>query len=173
MRRDRRLCRLMPRDSRRTPIKWRAEDLPTPDVHRRARPRQLSVSRRLREYIDWSPFFHTWGLKGIYPRILEDERQGVEAGKIFADGNAFCLTASIAENLDCCAWSLRIFSCQRRRRRCRALYTDCACQRAWWTRFHFLQPAGEPRRQRAVPLARRLYRAKGGRAVAITSVPSP
>ena len=27
----------------------------------------------LRDFIDWSPFFHTWGLKGVYPRILEHE----------------------------------------------------------------------------------------------------
>jgi 5-methyltetrahydrofolate--homocysteine methyltransferase len=44
--------------------------------------------KTLREYIDWSPFFHTWGLKGIYPRILEDVVVGTEATKLFADGNA-------------------------------------------------------------------------------------
>jgi 5-methyltetrahydrofolate--homocysteine methyltransferase len=43
---------------------------------------------RLREFIDWSPFFHAWGLKGIYPRILDDQRQGAEARQIFAEGNA-------------------------------------------------------------------------------------
>ena len=30
----------------------------------------------LREFIDWTPFFHTWELKGVYPRILEDEKYG-------------------------------------------------------------------------------------------------
>ena len=39
----------------------------------------------LREFIDWSPFFHTWGLRGLYPRILDDERQGVEARKLYDD----------------------------------------------------------------------------------------
>ena len=52
----------------------------------------------LREYIDWSPFFHTWGMKGIYPRILNDEVQGSEARKIFADANAL-LDRIVAENL--------------------------------------------------------------------------
>jgi 5-methyltetrahydrofolate--homocysteine methyltransferase len=52
----------------------------------------------LREYIDWSPFFHTWGMKGIYPRILEDERQGAEARKLFADGEAL-LDRIIAQKL--------------------------------------------------------------------------
>ena len=42
----------------------------------------------LREFIDWSPFFHTWELKGVYPRILEDERQGEQARQIFAEANA-------------------------------------------------------------------------------------
>ncbi len=38
-----------------------------------------SRSRRLRDFIDWSPFFHTWGLKGIYPRILDHETNGEQA----------------------------------------------------------------------------------------------
>jgi 5-methyltetrahydrofolate--homocysteine methyltransferase len=39
----------------------------------------------LREYIDWSPFFMTWEMKGKYPKIFEDERLGVEARKLFDD----------------------------------------------------------------------------------------
>ncbi|WP_417617798.1 methionine synthase [Oceanisphaera sp.] len=42
----------------------------------------------VREYIDWSPFFMTWGLAGKYPRILEDEVVGEEATKLFADAQA-------------------------------------------------------------------------------------
>ena len=42
----------------------------------------------LREFIDWSPFFHTWGLKGIYPRILDHAEQGAQARQIFAEANA-------------------------------------------------------------------------------------
>ena len=82
---------------RRTPIEWRAEDIPTPT--------KLGVQvldnfplATLREYIDWSPFFHTWGMKGIYPRILDDAQQGTEAHKIFADANTL-LDRIIAENL--------------------------------------------------------------------------
>lgn len=36
-------------------------------------------------YIDWTPFFHTWELRGSYPRIFEDEFVGVEAKKLFND----------------------------------------------------------------------------------------
>ncbi|HEX4155319.1 MAG TPA: methionine synthase [Acidobacteriaceae bacterium] len=73
--------------ARRTPIEWRAEDLATPEFTG-VRVLDEFPLATLREYIDWSPFFHAWGMKGIYPRILEDERQGVEARKLFADGQA-------------------------------------------------------------------------------------
>jgi 5-methyltetrahydrofolate--homocysteine methyltransferase len=39
----------------------------------------------LREYIDWTPFFHTWELRGVYPKILDHEKYGEQARKIFAD----------------------------------------------------------------------------------------
>ncbi len=39
-------------------------------------------------YIDWTPFFHTWELKGSYPKILDDAEKGVEAKKLFADAQA-------------------------------------------------------------------------------------
>ena len=37
------------------------------------------------EYIDWTPFFHSWQLKGSYPKILDDEEKGAEARKLFED----------------------------------------------------------------------------------------
>lgn len=37
------------------------------------------------EYIDWTPFFHSWEMKGSYPKILEDKERGTEAKKLFAD----------------------------------------------------------------------------------------
>ncbi|RYU78297.1 methionine synthase [Hymenobacter persicinus] len=52
----------------------------------------------LAEYIDWTPFFHTWELKGRYPRILDDENLGEAATKLFADAQAM-LQKVIAENL--------------------------------------------------------------------------
>ena len=36
-------------------------------------------------YIDWTPFFSTWELRGSYPAILRDNRYGREAGKLFED----------------------------------------------------------------------------------------
>jgi 5-methyltetrahydrofolate--homocysteine methyltransferase len=42
----------------------------------------------LAKYIDWGPFFQTWDLAGPYPAILKDEVVGVEATRVFADGQA-------------------------------------------------------------------------------------
>ena len=39
-------------------------------------------------YIDWTPFFRTWELKGTYPAILEDEKFGAAARDLFADAEA-------------------------------------------------------------------------------------
>jgi 5-methyltetrahydrofolate--homocysteine methyltransferase len=40
---------------------------------------------QLVKFIDWSPFFHTWELRGVYPKILQHEKHGEEALKLFAD----------------------------------------------------------------------------------------
>jgi 5-methyltetrahydrofolate--homocysteine methyltransferase len=42
----------------------------------------------LARYIDWTPFFHAWELKGTYPRILEDDKYGEAARNLFADAQA-------------------------------------------------------------------------------------
>ena len=36
-------------------------------------------------YIDWTPFFHTWELRGSYPKIFNDKLVGDEAKKLFDD----------------------------------------------------------------------------------------
>jgi 5-methyltetrahydrofolate--homocysteine methyltransferase len=36
-------------------------------------------------YIDWSPFFMAWEMKGKYPQIFNDPERGSEAKKLFAD----------------------------------------------------------------------------------------
>ncbi|HEY8923287.1 MAG TPA: vitamin B12 dependent-methionine synthase activation domain-containing protein, partial [Polyangia bacterium] len=73
--------------ARRTPITWRTEDIPRP---KRTGAQVLDdfPLATLREYIDWTPFFHTWELKGVYPRILEHEKYGEQARQLFAEGNA-------------------------------------------------------------------------------------
>ncbi len=82
---------------RRTPIEWRAEDIPTPQFIG-VRALDNFPLATLRDFIDWSPFFHTWGLKGIYPRIFEHPEYGAQAKQIYTEANAL-LDKIIAEKL--------------------------------------------------------------------------
>jgi 5-methyltetrahydrofolate--homocysteine methyltransferase len=47
-------------------------------------------------FIDWTPFFHTWELRGVYPKILQHEKHGEAATKLFAEAQA--LLAEIVAN---------------------------------------------------------------------------
>ncbi len=42
---------------------------------------------QIRKYIDWTPFFITWELKGKYPDIFKSEKYGIEAKKLYDDAN--------------------------------------------------------------------------------------
>jgi 5-methyltetrahydrofolate--homocysteine methyltransferase len=42
----------------------------------------------LARYIDWTPFFQTWEMKGRFPAILEDEKQGEAARSLWEDAQA-------------------------------------------------------------------------------------
>jgi len=83
--------------ARRSPIEWRAEDIPTPAFTGVRRLDNFPLAT-LREFIDWTPFFHTWELKGVYPRILEDQKYGEQARQILADANRL-LDVIIEQNL--------------------------------------------------------------------------
>jgi 5-methyltetrahydrofolate--homocysteine methyltransferase len=83
--------------ARRTPIVWRAEDLPVPSLTGVCVLNNFPLAT-LRNFIDWSPFFHTWGLKGIYPRIFEHPEQGAQARQVFAEANTL-LDTIIEKNL--------------------------------------------------------------------------
>ncbi len=59
------------------------------------KPKQLGVQtfcdypiEELRDYIDWTPFFIAWQLKGKFPKIFDDEEVGVEAKKLYDDAQA-------------------------------------------------------------------------------------
>src|SRR2546422_3361064 len=47
-------------------------------------------------FIDWSPFFHVWELRGTYPKIFEDNTIGQKAKELFADAQQ--LLRQIVEN---------------------------------------------------------------------------
>src|SRR5262249_26334756 len=76
---------------RRTPIDWTKPDIAEPEfvgsrILATDLPPQVDKSSSLSlsdlvPFIDWSPFFHTWELRGRYPAILENP----EAKKLFDD----------------------------------------------------------------------------------------
>ncbi|MDB4928563.1 MAG: methionine synthase [Myxococcaceae bacterium] len=70
----------------RTPLAWDPADVSQPG-QTGVRVLEDFPLATLREYIDWTPFFHTWELRGVYPRILEHELYGEQARKIFAEAN--------------------------------------------------------------------------------------
>jgi len=63
--------------------KLKYDDLPKPEF---TGTKTIEPSlAELVKFIDWSPFFHTWELRGVYPKILQHEKHGEEATKLFAD----------------------------------------------------------------------------------------
>ena len=70
-----------------TPIDWSAYQPAVPRALGRRVFKNFDLAE-LAKYIDWGPFFQTWDLAGPYPAILTDEVVGVEASRVFADGQA-------------------------------------------------------------------------------------
>jgi len=84
-RRTRPLLPLAEARARRTPIAFRAEDLPKPEFLGR----RLLLDEPLEEivpFIDWTFFFTAWELKGRFPAILESPQYGPAARELYAQG---------------------------------------------------------------------------------------
>jgi 5-methyltetrahydrofolate--homocysteine methyltransferase len=58
---------------RRTRIEWKANDIPKPSFTGIRVLEDFSLEELIK-FIDWSPFFHAWELRGRYPAILEDSK---------------------------------------------------------------------------------------------------
>jgi 5-methyltetrahydrofolate--homocysteine methyltransferase len=92
----------------RTPIGWSNYVPPKPEfsgvrVYQTAGSAQDDTVRSfslrtLAEYIDWSPFFHAWELRGRYPAIFEDQKIGKHARELFDDAQNL-LDRIVAKNL--------------------------------------------------------------------------
>ncbi len=64
-------------------IDWASYEIPRPAF---TGTRALEVPlAEIVPFIDWSPFFHTWELKGTYPRIFENADWGDRARELFDD----------------------------------------------------------------------------------------
>ncbi|MSU27320.1 MAG: methionine synthase, partial [Pedosphaera sp.] len=64
--------------------KLKFDDLPKPEFTG-ARVLEQPSLEAIAQFIDWTPFFHTWELRGVYPAIFNHEKHGEEARKLFAD----------------------------------------------------------------------------------------
>lgn len=53
----------------------------------------------VKSYIDWSPFFWTWEMKGVYPKIFDNPKTGAEAKKLFQDAEKIMRQASESKHL--------------------------------------------------------------------------
>jgi len=62
-------------------------------------PQKIAIALSdLVEYIDWSPFFHAWELRGRYPAIFDDPKIGAQARELFDDAQKL-LDQIVAKNL--------------------------------------------------------------------------
>ncbi|WP_447971771.1 methionine synthase [Nitrospira sp. M1] len=79
-----RLLSLEEARKKRTAIQWESTEIATPSFLGTRVFDDMSLPD-LVEIIDWTPFFHTWELKGRYPKIFEDETVGSKAKELFDD----------------------------------------------------------------------------------------
>ena len=86
-RRERKLAPYADALRRRFPTDWAAVDIPRPESLGRRVLEDVPLAK-LVPYIDWSPFFSTWELKGKYPKIFDDEYVGSEARDLFDKAEA-------------------------------------------------------------------------------------
>src|SRR5260221_13321324 len=147
--------------ARRTPIDWRAEDIAQPEFTGVRVLKDFPLAT-LREFIDWSPFFHTWELRGVYPKIFEHEKYGEQARKLFADAQEL-LQQIVSERLIRARAVYGIFPANAVGDDVE-LYTDETRSRVLTT-FHFLRQQmlkadGEPNRSLADFIAPRDTRPK-------------
>ena len=70
--------------ARHFPIEWKTEDVAVPERVGLQMLRGVPLDE-LAEFIDWTPFFASWELRGRYPEILEDEIVGETATELYAD----------------------------------------------------------------------------------------
>jgi 5-methyltetrahydrofolate--homocysteine methyltransferase len=81
---DKKLISIEVARDRKTPIDWATTRIDVP----RFLGRRVIANQPLDElvpYIDWSPFFHTWELRGRFPKILDDPTVGEQARQLYED----------------------------------------------------------------------------------------
>jgi len=87
---ERKLLSIQDARANRTPFDWNNCTIDKP-AFLGLRDYEVEVET-LMEYIDWTPFFYTWEMKGRYPKILTDPKLGSEASKLFEDAQSLLRT---------------------------------------------------------------------------------
>ena len=98
---EKKLLSLEEARANRTPIDWSSYDPPKPDflgVRVWAPEKCMIELGDLVAFIDWSPFFHAWELRGRYPAIFDDSKIGKQARELFEDAQEL-LERIVAKNL--------------------------------------------------------------------------
>lgn len=86
-RRDTELLSLNAARKNRMPVEWSSDSVVAPAKSGVQVLDEVPLIE-LEPYIDWTPFFHAWELRGKYPRILKDTTAGAEARKLHEDALA-------------------------------------------------------------------------------------
>lgn len=68
-------------------IDWTSTSFHTPAITGKRNIEDISIETLI-PYIDWTPFFIAWEMHGKFPAILQDEKIGIEATKLYNDANA-------------------------------------------------------------------------------------
>ncbi len=80
-------------------IEWKAEDVASPE---KTGPIELEIRvADLIDYIDWSPFFHAWELRGSFPRILDDPDKGETARELYDKARALLKELAEEDKVRC------------------------------------------------------------------------
>jgi len=124
---------------RATKINWRSEDIPQPEFTG-IRTESGFPLETLVDYIDWSPFFHAWELRGRFPKILEDEVVGEKAKELFEDAQSL-LKRIVDEKLFTAKCVYGLFPANRVGDDVE-LYTDDSRAKRL-AKFHFLRQQGD------------------------------
>ena len=81
---DKRTISIGEAHQRRTAIDWATARIDVPEFIGR-RVIRTQTLEEIASYIDWSPFFHTWELRGRYPKIFDDPDVGEQARQLYED----------------------------------------------------------------------------------------
>ncbi|MBX7246694.1 MAG: methionine synthase [Candidatus Sumerlaeaceae bacterium] len=141
----RKLANITDARRQRTRIEWKAADIAQPEFTGVRVIDDLPLSE-LVPFIDWSPFFHTWELRGRYPNIFDDATVGEKARELFDDAQK--LLKEIVDNKLIKARGVYGLFPANSVGDDVELYTD-ESRKSVLTTFHFLRqqlerPAGQP-----------------------------